>query len=220
MQINEEETRLLHEQRLNEIEKQRDEQTRARAKDARAYEKKLKDPQEKLQQQQIGEQSDRLEQHKPNLNQLQKASEARSAQEKADLVEQLDKGLARQQFDLDSHAFAQVSGVEAELQTLNIANTSRHEIDQLRAANQDSNNYNDLNSRTTDSRTSYIGSDTYGGGGSGGKSIPSPSAPQLLRVPKPAKHWPARGEAERLENLRRTREHEQQLAEYYRKYRR
>jgi hypothetical protein len=240
MHINEEETRLLHEQRLNEMGQQRDEQARARANDAHAYDKKLKDLQrsfeselkdaakqsdrqmrthrkeiEKLQQQQAREQSDLLKQHKLDLDHLQRVSEARSAQEKAELVAQLDDKLARQQFDSDSHAYAQISSLEKEM-------------GRLRAANQDSNNNNNFNSGNTNSRSyhnhlgqSNSGSDGYGGGGgggSGGSIPPPPPAPQLLRVPKPAKHWIARGEEERLENLRRTRAHEQQLAAYYRKY--
>jgi hypothetical protein len=48
MQINEEENRLLHEQRLNEVGQQRDEQARARANDACTYDKKLKDLQKSL----------------------------------------------------------------------------------------------------------------------------------------------------------------------------
>jgi hypothetical protein len=61
---------------------------------------------EHLQQQQHREQSDFLKQHKLDLDHLQRASEARSAQEKAELIAQLDDKLARQQFDSDSHAYA------------------------------------------------------------------------------------------------------------------
>jgi nucleoside phosphorylase len=195
--------------------------------DARTHETRLKDLDRTLEAEpknaaklvhQARDQSDRSNQHKLDLDQLQKASEASSAQEKTDLVEQLDKGLTRQQFNLDPHAFAQVSSVEAELQTLTIADTSRHGTDQSRATNQDSNNYINHNRRNTDSRTSYIGSDAHGGGGSGGRSTPPPSAPQLLQLPKRSRFRPARGRAEILENTRRIREYVQQVTEYCRGY--
>jgi hypothetical protein len=248
MQINEEEARLLHERRLNEVGQQRHEQARARANDARTYDKKLKDLQkslegelkdaakqaerqmkthrkeiEQLQQQRTREQSDLLRQHKYDLDQLQKASEARNAQEKAALVEQLENRLARQQFDSDSHAYAQMSSLEAELKRLNVANASReNELSQIRAANQDSNNNNNYNSGNTNSRSyhNHLGrsdsaSDGFGGGGS---IPPPPPRPELLPVPRSAKHWLARGEEEKRENQRRIRVHEQQLDAYYRKY--
>jgi hypothetical protein len=239
---------MLHQQRVSEMGQQRDEQARARADDARAYDKKFKDLQrsfeaelresakqaeqqnkahkkdiKNLHEQQARQHSDLLKRHKYDLDQLQQASEARSAQERADLVEQFEKKLTRQQFDSDSHAYSKTLGLEAELQRLSAANASReNEIDRLRAANQDSNNNNNFNSGNTNSRTyhnhlgrSDSGSDGYGGAGA---IPPPPPPPKLLRVPPPAKHFLGRGEAEKRENQRRQRVHEQQLDAYYRKY--
>jgi hypothetical protein len=54
--------------------------------------------------------------------------------------------------------------------------------------------------------------------GGGGLIPPPPPPPEMLRVPPPVKYNLGRGDAERRENQRRTRRHEQQLDAYYRKY--
>ena len=166
MRINEKETRLLHGQ-------ERDEQARARADDARAYDKKFKDLQksfeaelreaskqgerqmkahkkniEALHEQRSKEQSDLMRRHKLEMDQLHRASEAASAHEKADLVAQLEDHLNSQLSHNQASADAKVSSLQAELQRLTVANASReHEIDRLRADAQDSYNNNNVNSR-------------------------------------------------------------------------
>ncbi|KAG9604379.1 hypothetical protein KCU77_g1209, partial [Aureobasidium melanogenum] len=249
MRITEEETRLLHEQHLNEMGQQRDREAHARANDARAYDKKLKDLQKsfetqlnesskqadrqmkayekdirRLQEEQSKERSDLIKQHKRDVVQMRNASEARSAQEKAQLAKQLEDQFERHLRDNDASSRAQMARLESEVQKLSIANAGREtEINRLRAATQDSNNNNNINSGNTNSRTYHnhlgrVDSGDFGGAGGGGSIPPPPPPPQLLKVPPPAKHWLARGEDERRENQRRQRVYEQQLNAYYAKY--
>ncbi|CAD0097586.1 unnamed protein product [Aureobasidium mustum] len=233
MRINEEETRLLHEQHLNEIGRQRDKEAYARANDARAYDKKLKDLQKSFENQlnESSKQADRqMKAYEEDIRRLQEEqSKDRSdliKQYKREVVQMRDASETRNQFerhlrDNDAASRAQISRLDAEVQKLSFANAGREtEINRLQAATQDSNN-ND-NTKNSDEDKNEQGRRFDSGfiqGERGGRSIPPPPPPpQLLKIPPPAKHWLARGEDERRENQRRQRVYEQQLNAYYAKY--
>jgi len=200
MRINEEAPRLLLEQRLRNMNLQRDEDARARADNARAYDKKpedLKKPfdsklseaerQEKVYRKNIEntynqrsrEQSELMKRHKLDMDQLHRASAARSAQEKAELVLQLEDRVNSQLAHNQASADAKVSSLHAELQRLIVARASReHDIDRPDSTGHDSTAHD-----------SKLGS--HSGTHSDGPSCipPPPPPPKLLRVPPPAKHW-------------------------------
>ncbi|KAL1302313.1 hypothetical protein AAFC00_002727 [Neodothiora populina] len=196
MRASEEETRLLHEHRLHEISRKREEEARARADDSRAYEKKLKDVQKtheantresnkqaasrvksceeelkRIQDKNFTTQMDLAKQYEQQKNNLQKNLEANSFREKDALARQLDENFRRQQHASNASANQRIDSLADQVQRLGLASASKDDriqslAHQLQVA-KGSNNNNNINSGNSRSYHNHL-NPMNGGSSSGG----------------------------------------------------